>query len=397
MALDLAPRTDWARLQGLLAQFDSHHDFSKVLGQVQRSAALFGAVAALQSDLTEHCTLEQTDLWAVTTALLAATGYVHAREALIQAMGADAVATAVLDTSVPTIPSMTPEPAESPAVAGALGPRRGSTEYDPGWLFAYAVPALQAHKTKALRKAAHTSEPPDPSDPTRSAALPCPRAAHLAELSLQQVWILQADATSGPVAYLDTIDSHRRSALAAAADLPPAASPRAAPTQVWTSFLRRTRETARPLPAVIPRQAWRMLNEIEAGACDGLDIAQIRHRYPGLVAKRLANKLTFRYPGQGESYVDLIHRVTPLLAALEARREPVLVISHQAVLRIIYAYFKGHTMEAIPNIAMPLHTLIQLVPTSWGCLEHRWVLGPHPGSSGTIAAMQAPKPQTRPP
>ncbi|CAF1123104.1 unnamed protein product [Rotaria sp. Silwood1] len=50
------------------------------------------------------------------------------------------------------------------------------------------------------------------------------------------------------------------------------------------------------------------------------------------------------------------------------RAENVLVISHQAVARCILAYFLDKKPERLPYIRVPLHTVIKLTPTAYGCI-----------------------------
>lgn len=148
------------------------------------------------------------------------------------------------------------------------------------------------------------------------------------------------------------------------------------PLVVWTSTLLRSRRTAAPLAAArpdLPVLEWRALCEIDAGDRDGMTYAEIAARHPDEFAARSADKLRYRYP-QGESYMDLIDRLHPAIIDLERLRRPVLVVAHQAVVRCLYAYFTGVPVDAAPHVAVPLHTVIDLTPTSYGCAEVRHTL-----------------------
>jgi broad specificity phosphatase PhoE/predicted kinase len=144
--------------------------------------------------------------------------------------------------------------------------------------------------------------------------------------------------------------------------------------EVWTSTLVRTQETAEILGKK-PLQ-WRALNEIEAGVCDGLTYAEIKERLPDEWRGRKRDKLGYRYP-QGESYMDVIQRVEPVVLELERQKRPVLIISHQAVLRAIYGYLMGHELDQIPHLSVPLHTVLEFAPKPYGSAEQRFPLGPH--------------------
>lgn len=142
---------------------------------------------------------------------------------------------------------------------------------------------------------------------------------------------------------------------------------------VWTSSLRRTISTAAPLTS--KPVVWRALDEIDAGECEGMTYEQIRVQMPAVHAARSADKFRYRYP-RGESYEDVIQRLDPLLIQLERQRTPVLVIAHQAVLRALYAYFMDIPASGCPSLSIPLHTVIQLTPTAFGCEERRFELAP---------------------
>ena len=90
-------------------------------------------------------------------------------------------------------------------------------------------------------------------------------------------------------------------------------------------------ETVRPLlqgarrgdglasePAVLTSS---LLNELCGGDFDGLSAAEFVERYPQIWQKRMADKLRFRYPGAGgESYLDVIARLRPILIELERQK-----------------------------------------------------------------------------
>ncbi|HHH27268.1 MAG TPA: fructose-2,6-bisphosphatase, partial [Polyangiaceae bacterium] len=120
--------------------------------------------------------------------------------------------------------------------------------------------------------------------------------------------------------------------------------------KVWTSTLVRTRQTAELVAA--DHTPWRMLDEIDAGICDGMTYEEIGEQMPEVATGRKADKLRYRYP-RGESYLDVINRLDPLIGELERLTHPLLVIGHQAVLRTLYAYLTGHPREETPFLEIP--------------------------------------------
>ena len=115
---------------------------------------------------------------------------------------------------------------------------------------------------------------------------------------------------------------------------------------------------------------WRSLNEIDAGEVEGLTYKQVEELHPEIASARKKDKLRYRYPG-GESYVDVITRLEPVILELERQRGPVLIIGHNAVIRAIYAYYMGLKQEECTTLDIPLHTLIRLTTRAYGAEEQR--------------------------
>ncbi|XP_047059920.1 6-phosphofructo-2-kinase/fructose-2,6-bisphosphatase-like [Lolium rigidum] len=110
-------------------------------------------------------------------------------------------------------------------------------------------------------------------------------------------------------------------------------------SQIWTNTLQRTILTATPIFG-FPKIQWRSLDEINSGVCDGMTYEEIKKIMPEEYESGKKDKLRYRYP-RGESYLDVIQRLEPVIIELERQRAPVVVISHQAVLRALYSYFAG--------------------------------------------------------
>lgn len=84
---------------------------------------------------------------------------------------------------------------------------------------------------------------------------------------------------------------------------------------------------------------------------------EIAKKFPEDFAARDENKFTYRYP-RGESYEDLVARLEPVIMELE-RQGNVLVVSHQAVLRCLLAYFLDKNSEELPylKVGSPLRII----------------------------------------
>ncbi|XP_002987173.2 6-phosphofructo-2-kinase/fructose-2,6-bisphosphatase [Selaginella moellendorffii] len=141
---------------------------------------------------------------------------------------------------------------------------------------------------------------------------------------------------------------------------------------IWTSTLRRTILTATHITG-FPKVQWRALDEIDAGICDGMTYEEIKETMPDEYQSRKLDKLRYRYP-RGESYLDVIQRLEPVIVELERQRSPVVVVAHQAILRSLYAYFTDKPLDEIPHIEMPLHTIIEIQMGVAGVQEKRYKL-----------------------
>mmetsp|Transcript_737 Transcript_737/g.719 ORF Transcript_737/g.719 Transcript_737/m.719 type:complete len:462 (-) Transcript_737:65-1450(-) len=137
---------------------------------------------------------------------------------------------------------------------------------------------------------------------------------------------------------------------------------------VWTSTLHRTQQTASFLPYKKKLQ-WKALDELDAGECDGMTYEEIEQKFPEDFKARDDNKYEYRYRG-GESYRDIVIRLEPIIMELE-RQENILIITHQAVLRCLYAYFMNVPQEESPWMSIPLHTLIKIEPGAYQTLVSR--------------------------
>ena len=72
--------------------------------------------------------------------------------------------------------------------------------------------------------------------------------------------------------------------------------------------------------------------------------------------------------------MDVTLRLEPLAQEMERTREPVLIVAHQGILRILYAYFMGLDRKEAPYVSIPLNNVIELAPHAYGCHEKRFCL-----------------------
>jgi broad specificity phosphatase PhoE len=121
-------------------------------------------------------------------------------------------------------------------------------------------------------------------------------------------------------------------------------------------------------------RAWHHLDELFAGACDGMTYEEIEEQYPEEFQLRENDKLAYRYP-RGESYLDVIARLEPIIMEMERHREPLLIVGHQGT---VSAFHLQHTALAFPHNAS-LHctsyyrqaSCASSTPSTWACAELR--------------------------
>ncbi len=144
--------------------------------------------------------------------------------------------------------------------------------------------------------------------------------------------------------------------------------------RLYTSSLQRTQLTARHIAHHKCDDGWVImrphvcpaLDEIYAGVFDGMTYAEIQEKAPQEFKSRKDDKLGYRYP-RGESYLDVIQRLDPIVHEIERQVDPVVVVGHQGILRILYCYFMGDSREDAPFISIPLNTVIKLEPKTYFC------------------------------
>jgi hypothetical protein len=87
-------------------------------------------------------------------------------------------------------------------------------------------------------------------------------------------------------------------------------------------------------------------------------------RYPDtLVIATLVS--TDSFPG-GESYRDLMSRLSSIVIDVEQEIVPTLVVSHVSILQCLMAYFRNTRVEKCMSIEIPLHTVIKFTPVRGG-------------------------------
>lgn len=130
---------------------------------------------------------------------------------------------------------------------------------------------------------------------------------------------------------------------------------------IFTSCLKRTKITAELFNE--KKIETRLLNEIHGGICENMSYDDIENKYPEIFSERKKDKLKFRYP-EGESYLDLLERLRYFVLQLNSYKKPVLIVAHNAIIRVLLGYFQEVPHKQIPHLNVNLHEVIKLTPNS---------------------------------
>lgn len=137
---------------------------------------------------------------------------------------------------------------------------------------------------------------------------------------------------------------------------------------VWTSMKKRAMATACTFnDRHFDIKQMKMLDELSAGDFDGLTYEEILLRSPEEYEERLLDKLRYRYPGiGGESYMDVINRLRPVITEIERITDNLLIVTHRVVARVLLGYFLNLSKDVITNLDVPLHSVYCLEPKPYG-------------------------------
>eukprot|EP00924_Labyrinthula_sp_SR-Ha-C_P008414 snap_masked-scaffold_11-processed-gene-12.47-mRNA-1 protein AED:0.00 eAED:0.00 QI:0/-1/0/1/-1/1/1/0/459 len=137
---------------------------------------------------------------------------------------------------------------------------------------------------------------------------------------------------------------------------------------LYSSVLKRATETIEPIAKITATNViyTTALNELNGGLFEGLTRRQLQVDFPEEYYERQGNKAFYRYPG-GESYMDVVQRLQPIVLDLERAKEDVLIVSHTAPIRALLGYFLGKSVEEMVHFELPDQTVFEIQPCPFDC------------------------------
>jgi broad specificity phosphatase PhoE len=112
-------------------------------------------------------------------------------------------------------------------------------------------------------------------------------------------------------------------------------------TRIYTSTLKRARETAALLSRGRPIFEWPELAEMSLGVWDGLSWSEIEHQWPDLAASKLQDWFGVTPPG-GEPWEQVCARVERVYELIRRGPMPAAVVSHVGVNAALAFVAAGH-------------------------------------------------------
>lgn len=143
---------------------------------------------------------------------------------------------------------------------------------------------------------------------------------------------------------------------------------------IWTSTLKRTIETAHYFPKDdFYFKSFKILNDLCCGTFDSITETEFRSLHTDEYRESLENRLSYRYPGLGgESYLDVISRLRPIIIELERLKDHVLIVSHRVIIRVLLCYFMNLNKEMLTELEVQHNYVYCIEPKPYGLDLNIW-------------------------
>ena len=118
-------------------------------------------------------------------------------------------------------------------------------------------------------------------------------------------------------------------------------------SQIYSSPIGRAQCTAKIIAEQlqgVPLQTIDILEEIFMGELEGMDRDAVRVSHEDFYRRCEKNRALTSFP-EGESYFDVYLRVRPFLKQVMARKEPVIIVAHEGINRVIRGIVTGKPLH----------------------------------------------------
>lgn len=147
---------------------------------------------------------------------------------------------------------------------------------------------------------------------------------------------------------------------------------------IYTSTLRRSRDTAQPLAQQLGlvTEARPEMDEMSYGVLEGRQPHEADPAIQALFVARKADRMGFRAPG-GETYPEVLARILPFGAELRARHPhgTVLVIGHRASNRVLWSVLMERPLEECFALKHKHEQVLEIRPGPVPeCIDRRYAM-----------------------
>lgn len=156
------------------------------------------------------------------------------------------------------------------------------------------------------------------------------------------------------------------------------------PLAIYTSTHLRALQTAKKLmPRALQINRLATLNILNTGIFYNKSAEYLARTQIAELQKWKENPFRYRFP-EGESQLDQTEKLVPLIIDLERQLMPVLVVSHSSTLQVLYGYFAGLEPKEFSLVDIPMHTVVEFVPSQYGWKETWYELNSDEIPQGTV-------------
>lgn len=143
---------------------------------------------------------------------------------------------------------------------------------------------------------------------------------------------------------------------------------------IWTSTLKRTIQTAQFFPVEeYLMKSFRILNNLSCGSFNNITEDDFKLLHPIEYMESIENRLSYRYPGlSGESYLDVISRLKPIIIEIERLKDHVLIVSHRVIIRVLLCYFMNLNKEMLTELDIQHGYVYCIEPKPYGLDLNVW-------------------------
>ncbi|KAI9681762.1 MAG: hypothetical protein M1829_000507 [Trizodia sp. TS-e1964] len=137
------------------------------------------------------------------------------------------------------------------------------------------------------------------------------------------------------------------------------------PLVIWTSQQQKSIQSGEIFAEMnFPVREMPQLTQLHPGIRETISDAELEVDYPGELENHAKDPYRHRFY-RAESYLDVALRLEPVIMQLEREDKDVLIITHESVIRVLYAYLMSCNSSIIPFLSFPRNQILEVIPGSY--------------------------------